>query len=47
MGCFGNNNGCDWIWWIIILLIIFCVCDNGCNNRMGCDNCGCNNNCGC
>ncbi len=44
MGCCNN--------WILILLIIvlFCGCDNGCssNNNCGCNNGGLfNNNCGC
>lgn len=40
-GCFGGN-----IWWIIILILLFCNCGNnwGCGNWNGCDN---NNNCGC
>ena len=48
-----NNNFCGGnIWWIIILLVLFCGCGNngamwggscGCNN----DRCGCDNNCGC
>ena len=37
--CFGGNG----LWWIIILILLFCNCGN--NNWGGC---GCdNNNCGC
>ncbi len=36
-GCFSGNN----LWWIIILILLFCNCgNNGCYN----DN---SNNCGC
>ena len=28
-GCFSGNNG----WWIIVLLLIFCNCGNGCGNN--------------
>jgi len=40
MSCFnfGGGNSCCWI---IILILLFCVCGNG-NN--GCDN-GCGNSC--
>ena len=51
-GFFGGNY-C----WIIILLILFCGCGNGCgsNYSNNCGNmcasnytnCGCDNNCGC
>ena len=42
-----NNNFCGGnIWWIIILLILFCGCGNG-NNGMWNNNCGCDSNCGC
>ena len=50
-----NNNGfCGGnIWWIIILILLFCGCGNqgmaytnGCGNSCG-NNCGCDNNCGC
>ncbi len=44
MSCFnfGGNSCC----WIIILILLFCVCGNG-NSGSICDNgCG-NNNCGC
>lgn len=30
MGCFGNgsDNGCEWIWWLILLAILFfCFCN--------------------
>ena len=42
-GCFGGNN----LFWIIILILLFCNCGgNFCgNNYQG--NCGCDNNCGC
>ena len=44
-GCFGGGN----IWWIIILIPLFCNCGGGmtwggnncCDNNCGC-NCGCN-----
>lgn len=39
--CFGGNS-CSWI---IILLVIWLVCCNGCG--CGCGNDNCNNNCGC
>ena len=45
-----NNNFCGGnIWWIIILLVLFCGCGNGngfCGNSYN-NNCGCDNNCGC
>lgn len=42
-GC--NNNGCQWlIWLIIIILLISCACGNGTFLNNGC---GCNNDCGC
>lgn len=50
-GLFGGNC-CSWI---IILLVLMCVCggDNGgcgyntANNCGGCGGCGCQNSCGC
>ena len=48
-----NNNFCGGnIWWIIILLVLFCGCGNSSSmwgNNCGCSNdrCGCDNNCGC
>ena len=45
-----NNGFCGGnIWWIIILLILFCGCGNNgmvANNGCG-NNCGCDHNCGC
>ena len=45
-----NNNFCGGnIWWIIILLVLFCGCGNGSGgyaNNCG-NHCGCDNNCGC
>ena len=43
-GFFGGNY-C----WIIILLILFCGCGNGCGNMCASNynSCGCDNNCGC
>lgn len=47
MSCFnmGGNSCC----WIIILILLFLFCGNGCGNSCGNDNCGCggNNGCGC
>ena len=41
-----NNNFCGNIWWIIILLILFCHC--GGNGLFPTGNgCGCDNSCGC
>ena len=45
-----NNGFCGGnIWWIIILLILFCGCgNNGLVTGNGCgNNCGCDHNCGC
>ena len=44
-----NNNFCGGnIWWIIILLILFCGCgNNGAMYGCGNNNCGCDHNCGC
>lgn len=47
---FGCNNGCTWIiWLIIIILLISCAGGNGfgwgCGNDCGCGGCG--NDCGC
>ena len=44
-----NNNFCGGnIWWIIILLVLFCGCGNGSYSGNNCGNhCGCDNNCGC
>ena len=45
-----NNGFCGGnIWWIIILLILFCGCgNNGMVSNNGCgNNCGCDHNCGC
>ena len=48
-----NNNFCGGnIWWIIILLILFCGCGNNgmCGSTFSGNNncgCGCDNNCGC
>ena len=45
-GCFGGN-----IWWIIILILLFCNCGWGSSMNWGgngcCNNCCDNNNCGC
>lgn len=41
-GCFGGGN----IWWIIILILLFCNCGCGGMNWGGGNNC-CDNNCGC
>ena len=38
--CFSGNN----LWWIIILILLFCNC--GCGNNSSWNNCD-NNNCGC
>jgi len=39
-----NNGFCGGNWcWIIILLILFCGCGNGCNTVSN----GCDHNCGC
>ena len=41
--CFSGNN----LWWIIILILLFCNCGGSTfqgNNGCGC---GCDNNCGC
>ena len=41
-----NNNFCGNIWWIIILLILFCHCGGtGLFTTGGCG-CGCETNCG-
>ena len=46
-----NNGFCGGnIWWIIILLVLFCGCGNNggygaCNANY--NNCGCDHNCGC
>ena len=45
-----NNNFCGGnIWWIIILLVLFCGCGNNGSMYNGCgnNNCGCDHNCGC
>ena len=49
-----NNNFCGGnIWWIIILLVLFCGCGNNgmcCTGYTGNSNncgCGCDNNCCC
>lgn len=45
-----NNNGfcgCNNIWWIIILLLLFCGCGNNGMGFSGNNGCGCDNNCGC
>ena len=42
------NNGCSWIFIIILLLLCFGGCGTGfggCSN--GCGNNGCGNDCGC
>ena len=37
--CMSNGNSCGNIWWIIILVLLFCC---GCgNNNWGSNNCGC------
>ena len=46
--CFSGNN----LWWIIILVLLFCNCGgnyggNGCGNSCGNTWNGCDNNCGC
>ena len=43
-----NNGFCGGnIWWIIILLILFCGCGNN-GGAWGGNNCGCDNDrCGC
>ena len=39
----GNNN-----YWILFIILILVLTDNGFGNNCGCNNiCGCNNNCGC
>ncbi|MGN1097666.1 MAG: hypothetical protein ACI4SS_02090 [Clostridia bacterium] len=39
-GC--NNNGCQWlIWLIIIIILISCCCGNNWNNGCGNNDCGC------
>ena len=41
-GCFSGNN----LWWIIILILLFCNCGGfGCGNTYQGN--GCDNNCGC
>ena len=39
-----NNNFCGNIWWIIILLILFCHC--GGTGLFTAGGCGCETNCG-
>ena len=50
--------GCNSCSWVLILVIIFLLCQNGeCGNNCGCGNngsiggsnsgCGCDNDCGC
>ncbi len=36
--CFGNNNnGCEWILWIIVIVVILnCLCGNNGGNDCGC-----------
>ena len=41
--CMSNGNSCGNIWWIIILVLLFCNC--GGNGGYSCYND--NNNCGC
>ena len=42
--CFSGNN----LWWIIILVLLFCNCGGGMNtNGCGGNWNGCDNNCGC
>ena len=41
----GNNGGCGFnIWWIIILAVLFCCCGNGTNTANN-GLCGCEHNC--
>lgn len=46
-----NNNFCGGnIWWIIILLVLFCGCGNNggmCGTAYNNNNCGCDHGCGC
>jgi hypothetical protein len=41
--CFNGNNGCLWI--IILIIIVFFSCGNGCGCNNGCGNM--NGGCGC
>ena len=42
--CFSGNN----LWWIIILVLLFCNCGGGMNtNGCGSNWNGCDKNCGC
>ena len=47
--CFSGNN----LWWILILILLFCNCGgnsfggNGCGNGCGSNWNNCDNNCGC
>lgn len=35
--CFGNNNGCEWILWAIVIAVILnCICGNNENGGCGC-----------
>ena len=41
----GNNFCGNNLWWIIILLLLFCNCGNGCETNNNCGggcSCGCN-----
>ena len=44
-----NNNFCGGnMWWIIILILLFCNCGgNICGNAYNQNSCGCDHNCGC
>ena len=49
IGFMCNNNFCGGnIYWIIILILLFCNCGSGlCGGGSYNNNCGCDNNCGC
>ena len=43
-----NNNFCGGnIYWIIILILLFCNCGGNLCGGGNYNNCGCDNNCGC
>ena len=45
--CNNGFGGCSWII-LIFILVLWCVCGNGCGGNNGCSNdCGCNSGCGC
>ena len=42
----GNNGGCGFnIWWIIILAVLFCCCGNGNSGATGICGGGCERTC--